>query len=448
MGTGYIPVGELDAGYVECTYNGETLQKARQAMFIADPLVASARLRLALVDGTYRLPVSEVPNKISDSVADAGAVAGNSRDAATLAAAGTFQGVSEEVSGYGRVGVAFKSDNATDGTLTMETSLDGVTWGGPTRSIANTSIAQSVMWNIVEKYFRIKYVNGTTEAENLAIQVQYSNNANTTLGHPLDETLPEEVGASIVRLGSQYDLDVLKGRITGTEAAPIVAHSDTVGTNLRHLYPEHNTADTAHEALFDTPATVKVSSSSDADNGGTATGALTVAIVGVNSAGAATVEIVTLDGQTAATTTATFKAIHSAIVITAGSGKTNAGVIWVGNGTVTSGVPATKYMAMEIGTSSSRGFVYLVPTGKTLFIEDLNINVSDTARDLTLQLITYTGSVRYEALILNTTGNSEVRVPLTTYPGITAGTLVYMNAKLDQGTAVVTAIVNAKLTNA
>jgi hypothetical protein len=58
-------------------------------------------------------------NYISPSVEDAGSVAGNSRAASTLAAAGTFQGVSEDVSHYGRVGVSITSDNATDGTLYM-----------------------------------------------------------------------------------------------------------------------------------------------------------------------------------------------------------------------------------------------------------------------------------------------------------------------------------------
>jgi hypothetical protein len=55
------------------------------------------------------------------------------------------------------------------------------------------------MWNIVEKYFRVKYVNGTTEATNLSVQVQYSVNADTNLAHPLDETLIDEMGATLTR---------------------------------------------------------------------------------------------------------------------------------------------------------------------------------------------------------------------------------------------------------
>ena len=123
----------------------------------------------------------------------------NSRDAATLAAGATFQGVGEDVSGYGRVGVAFTSTSASDGTLTMEVSHDNVTWGGPTREVSDTRVAHPVMWNIVEQYFRIKYVNGTTEAAGLGIQVQYSNNSDILLGHALDADLKAEHGALLTR---------------------------------------------------------------------------------------------------------------------------------------------------------------------------------------------------------------------------------------------------------
>ena len=81
----------------------------------------------------------------------------------TFAANAVYQGEGEDVSGYGRVGVAVTSDNATDGTLTMEVSHDGLNWGGPTRTWSDTRFAQPHMWNIVEQFFRIKYTNGTTQ---------------------------------------------------------------------------------------------------------------------------------------------------------------------------------------------------------------------------------------------------------------------------------------------
>jgi len=133
---------------------------------------------------------------------------GNSRAAATLAAGAVFQGVGEEVLGYGRAGISIKSDNATDGVLTIETSHDGVTYSGPTRDWANTSIAVPHMWAIVEKYFRIKYTNGTTEATNLSIQVHYTKTSDIHLAHQLNATLIDETEATITR-------SVLVGATTG-----------------------------------------------------------------------------------------------------------------------------------------------------------------------------------------------------------------------------------------
>lgn len=131
-----------------------------------------------------------LPNKISTN---------NVRAASTMAAGAVYQGTGEIVAQYGRAGVSITSDNATDGTLTIEVSRDGVTYGGPTRSWSDTRFAQPHMWEIVEKYFRIKYTNGTTEATNLSIQVQYSNNGNVFLGHELNETLLDETEAIVVR---------------------------------------------------------------------------------------------------------------------------------------------------------------------------------------------------------------------------------------------------------
>jgi hypothetical protein len=160
---------------------------------------APVELAAELVDGVHRIlttPIGGEDNTVDNAIST---TAFNSRDAATLAAGATFQGVGEDVSQYGRVGVAIRSDNATDGVLTIEVSHDGVTWSGPPRVISDARFAQPVMWNIVEKYFRIKYVNGTTEATNLSIQVQYSVNADISLGHPLNETLLNEMGANLTR---------------------------------------------------------------------------------------------------------------------------------------------------------------------------------------------------------------------------------------------------------
>lgn len=159
----------------------------------------------------------------------------NSRDAATLTSGSTFQGVGEDVSKYGRVGVSIVSDNATDGVLTMEVSRDNVTWGGPTRTWADTRFAQPHMWNIVEKYFRIKYVNGSIEATNLAIQVQYSNNADIFLGHQLNETLLNETEGIVTRsvlVGQDPNSAYVNAGVPGVDNNNSSTTNLTSGTSL------------------------------------------------------------------------------------------------------------------------------------------------------------------------------------------------------------------------
>jgi len=132
----------------------------------------------------------ELENKISTS---------NVRASSTLAAGAVYQGTSEEVTKFGRAGISITSTNRSNGVLTIEVSRDGVTYGGPSRTISDARFTQPHMWNIVEKFFRIKYTNGTLAAEGLTIQVQFSNNADIILGHQLDETLIDETEAIITR---------------------------------------------------------------------------------------------------------------------------------------------------------------------------------------------------------------------------------------------------------
>lgn len=146
-----------------------------------------------------------LPNKISTN---------NVRAASTLAAGAVYQGTGELVTGYGRAGISITSTNKTDGVLTIEVSRDGVTYGGPNRTFADTRFSQPHMWNIVEPYFRIKYTNGNNSANDLAITVQYSNNADILLGHQLDETLIDETEAIVTR-------SVLVGRDSRGEYANV-----------------------------------------------------------------------------------------------------------------------------------------------------------------------------------------------------------------------------------
>ena len=123
----------------------------------------------------------------------------------SVATGTTWTGGIEDVSEYGRLGISIWSPfgesipNPVNGTLTIEVSRDGVNFGGPDRDFANTAISESHMWNIVEKYYRLKYTHGTVSASTVEIQTQLSVNADTVLGHQLDGVLLDETEAIISR---------------------------------------------------------------------------------------------------------------------------------------------------------------------------------------------------------------------------------------------------------
>ncbi|QDP48859.1 MAG: hypothetical protein Unbinned7794contig1000_3 [Prokaryotic dsDNA virus sp.] len=151
-------------------------------------------------EGVEPVPVSaDNPMPVTRSSPDNFISTANSYAAATLAAGATFQGTVEMVTRSGRIGVAIKTDNATDGVLTIEVSHDGVIWGGPTRNWSDTRSAEPHMWEIVEKYWRILYTNGTTEATNISIQTHFSSNGGILLAHQLDKILLDENQAIITR---------------------------------------------------------------------------------------------------------------------------------------------------------------------------------------------------------------------------------------------------------
>src|SRR4030042_325677 len=117
-------------------------------------------------------------------------------------------------------------------------------------------------------------------------------------------------------------------------------------------------------------AKLQVSSSSADDDGApVGTGALTVRIIGLNSSYVLTSEDVILNGLTAVETVATFLRVFAAYVLTAGTGLTNAGDIYIyKTGTsITSGVPdalTTTWVKIPVGANGATSGMFTVPAGK------------------------------------------------------------------------------------
>ena len=135
------------------------------------------------------------------------------------------------------------------------------------------------------------------------------------------------------------------------------------------VYGENPAVSGAYETLwpeggiyvYPPAATVmKVSSSSAADDA-VGTGAQVIHIRGLDSSYTEIGEFVELDGQTEDNTVKAYLRIEHVVLSRAGSGLTNAGIVYVGTGNVTTGKPAVVYNLMPIALGHSLTAVYTIP---------------------------------------------------------------------------------------
>ena len=125
-------------------------------------------------------------------------------------------------------------------------------------------------------------------------------------------------------------------------------------------------------------ATVLKVSSSDANDTSAGTGARTVTLYGLDANYDEISETVTLSGQTAVNSTLSYLRINRMIVRSAGTGGKNAGVIYAGTGTVTSGVPANKYATIAIGDNQTLMALWTVPRGYTAYLLQTDVTLATT----------------------------------------------------------------------
>lgn len=167
--------------------------------------------------------------------------------------------------------------------------------------------------------------------------------------------------SSITRQGTfePFGLQVARNQIQGHSGIIIFGYNPDVDTSEESIWPDGGTIP------HPTAASVLKISSSDANDTSAGTGARTVLVSGLDGDYNTVTETVTLDGQTAVNTTNSFLYVNAFYVLTVGSGGQNAGVIYAGTGTVTSGVPATIYDLIAAGYNNRTTAHYCVPAGYT-----------------------------------------------------------------------------------
>jgi len=183
--------------------------------------------------------------------------------------------------------------------------------------------------------------------------------------------------SSISRVGTSepFELQVARGQIAYHKPLFKFGNNNTVGDTLETIWAEGGLYS------YLTAATVLKVSSSSTDDTSAGTGARTVQLYGLDADYNEINELVTLNGQTAVNTTQSFLRINRMVVRSAGSGGANAGVVYAGTGTVTTGVPANVYASVNgiTGANQSLMSLWTVPAGYTAYLLQYDISNGTTS---------------------------------------------------------------------
>lgn len=178
--------------------------------------------------------------------------------------------------------------------------------------------------------------------------------------------------SSISRVGTSepFELQVARGQIAYHKTIFKFGFNPDVDDSLETVWAEGGLYNYLSAA-----SVLKVSSSSTADTSA-GTGARTVKLFGLDADYNEIDEVITLNGQTSVNTTQEFLRINRMLILSAGSGGTNAGVVYSGTGTVTSGVPANKYATVAVGEGQTLMALWTVPATYTAYLYQTDITVA------------------------------------------------------------------------
>jgi hypothetical protein len=199
-----------------------------------------------------------------------------------------------------------------------------------------------------------------------------------------------------------FPLQVSRGQIQGHETFCQFGINSDVGASLETVWVGGGSY------TFPSSATTTTISSSNANDTSAGTGARTVFVEGLNADYERVTETASLNGQTGVTLANAYLRVNKVTILTAGSGGASAGSIFVGTGTVTTGVPAVILNRTGSSSNESESGFYSVPVGYTAFITRWTMSSSNnTANEATrfiLRVRPFGGVFGYKA-VYNIPGN-------------------------------------------
>lgn len=242
----------------------------------------------------------------------------------------------------------------------------------------------------------------------------------------------ELVGKNAIFAAMPTAAAVVAGKYAGIEYIDKFGHNSAVGTAKETIWGAAATL-----LVRRTAAIVHKVSSGSTDDDVAGTGALTVQLEGLDANYDYQTEIIILTGRTAVNSTKEYLRMFRMTILTTGSGGENAGIVYAGTGTVTTGVPAVVDCLIEAGLNQSLVAYYTVKAGYTAYIYDtlfesavdkaisatlLTSSVEDGPLQVKQSFDFTTGQVRHNTIIqVNEKCDVEMRALVTVASGHISG---------------------------
>lgn len=166
----------------------------------------------------------------------------------------------------------------------------------------------------------------------------------------------------------------LDGTTAITDHYTVSGATDKVILTVKVIAEDDTTLNIASDN--DTCAGLTAQATSTNTTKGSGSGAWTATIYGLSTAGVEQNETLTLNGQTGVNSTKSYSRVNRIKIRTAGSSGAGVGIIYVGTGTITTGVPAVIWACVDIGMNQTLLGIYTVPTNKTFYVTNILLSTN------------------------------------------------------------------------
>lgn len=281
----------------------------------------------------------------------------------------TFTGTAE-LNNYVDIMVTCYTDRA--GTLYVDLGPDGINWDSIITFSVDASTPETHRLVKGARYVRLRFTNNSGNNQSVFRLNTYFGDFGV-LNSALNSTIAEDADALVVR-SIPAELDIAAGRFQGYSTV------NKFGTNA-----DIDTA-SVPEDIWEgggvytgfpdsTLETISVFSS-DANDTSAGTGARTIRISGLDTNYVAQSETITLSGVTPVASVNQYRRLHTATIMSAGSGGVNVGTITARHTTTTANV----FLSIQPGRNQSNCSGYTVPAGYTAYMRALHCTIRGTAQ--------------------------------------------------------------------